>query len=597
MGDDTHGDWARRPKRPPRDQASTSGPGRARRAQPQHGANEEDRGPRIPPEIEAKQLAPEVRRELSTLDRANADAVARHLVAAGELIDEDPEAALSHARAARARSGRIAAVREAVGIAAYQCGDWSQAISELRAARRMGSKSPLLPLIADCERGLGRPERALELARGPEAAKLTGDEADEMRIVAAGARADLGQLEQALTVLSTPQLDPTQHRHDRGPAVLCLRGYPAGARPSQRRHCSGSCTPPRPTSRVSPMPRTESASSADVGTLAQEHDCLLLDLDGTVFRGHELTDGASESLEKAAGRKLFVTNNASRSADQVAGHLHDIGLPATADDVVTSAQSAAHVLADQLEPGSRVLVVGTESLAAEITAVGLRPVRSYDDQPDAVVQGHSPETGWAILAEAALAIRAGALWVAANVDATLPTERGLLPGNGSMVAALKAATDAEPQVAGKPAPTLLLDALARGDFQTPLVVGDRLNTDIAGANAAGLPSLMVLTGVNSARDAVHAIREQRATFIGHDLRSLHEDADALAVAAQSAWHIDTRDASITVSSAANDDAGDGLSIVRAVANAVWSSGLDGPTVTIKAGDNTAHDALQRWSLT
>ena len=161
-------------------------------------------------EIEAKQLAPDIRRELSTLDRANADAVARHLVAAGELLDEDPEAALSHARAARARSGRIAAVREAVGIAAYQCGDWSQAIAELRAARRMGSKSPLLPLIADCERGLGRPERALELARGPEAAKLVGDEADEMRIVTAGARADLGQLEQALTVLSTPQLDPTR---------------------------------------------------------------------------------------------------------------------------------------------------------------------------------------------------------------------------------------------------------------------------------------------------------------------------------------------------------------------------------------------------
>jgi tetratricopeptide (TPR) repeat protein len=210
VGDDRHGDGARRPKRPPRDQPFTSGPGRARRTQPQHGASEEDRGPRIPPEIEAKQLAPEVRRELSTLDRANADAVARHLVAAGELIDQDPAAALSHARAARARSGRIAAVREAVGIAAYQCGDWSQAISELRAARRMGSKSPLLPLIADCERGLGRPERALELARGPEAAKLTGDEADEMRIVAAGARTDLGQLEQALTLLSTPQLDPTQ---------------------------------------------------------------------------------------------------------------------------------------------------------------------------------------------------------------------------------------------------------------------------------------------------------------------------------------------------------------------------------------------------
>ncbi|ORV06235.1 hypothetical protein AWB95_22435 [Mycobacterium celatum] len=160
--------------------------------------------------MEPRQLAPEIRRELSTLDRATADAVARHLVAAGELLDDDPQAALEHARAARARSGRIAAVREAVGIAAYRCGDWAQALAELRAARRMGSKSSLLALIADCERGLGRPERAVELARGPEAAQLSGDDADELRIVAAGARADLGQLEQALMVLSTPQLDPAR---------------------------------------------------------------------------------------------------------------------------------------------------------------------------------------------------------------------------------------------------------------------------------------------------------------------------------------------------------------------------------------------------
>jgi glycerol 3-phosphatase-2 len=337
-------------------------------------------------------------------------------------------------------------------------------------------------------------------------------------------------------------------------------------------------------------------SSANVGSLAQEHDCLLLDLDGTVFRGHELTEGAAESLEKASGRTLFVTNNASRSADEVAQHLTDLGLQATAEDVVTSAQSAAHVLADQLPPGSRVLVVGTDSLAAEVAAVGLEPVRLYDDKPDAVVQGHSPETGWAILAEAALAIRAGGLWVAANVDATLPTERGLLPGNGSMVAALRAATDAEPQVAGKPAPILLLDALARGEFQTPLVVGDRLNTDIAGANAAELPSLMVLTGVNSARDAVYAVPEQRATFIGHDLRSLHQHAKELAVGPQSAWQVDTADDAITVSTV-SDDEGDGLSIVRAVAHAVWSSRRDGQTVAVEAADDTARDALQRWSLT
>src|SRR5205814_7220319 len=129
---------------------------------------------------------------------------------AGALLDADPEAALAHARAARARSGRIAAVREAVGIAAYHCGDWAQALAELRAARRMGSKSALLPLIADCERGVGRPERAIELAKGPEAAELTGDDADELRIVVAGARSDLGQNEQALAILSSPPLDNTR---------------------------------------------------------------------------------------------------------------------------------------------------------------------------------------------------------------------------------------------------------------------------------------------------------------------------------------------------------------------------------------------------
>lgn len=226
MADDRQGNADGRPsRRPPgsgaprRDRGSSAprsgGPGRARRAQPQHPSQAEESprqpaGPAIPPSIEAKQLAPEIRRELSTLDRSTADTVARHLVAAGELIDEDPEAALAHAQAARARSGRIAAVREAVGVAAYHCGDWAQALSEFRAARRMGSKSQLLPLIADCERGVGRPERAIELARSPEAAELTGDDADEMRIVAAGARADLGQLDQALALLSSPLPDPAR---------------------------------------------------------------------------------------------------------------------------------------------------------------------------------------------------------------------------------------------------------------------------------------------------------------------------------------------------------------------------------------------------
>jgi len=235
MADDRNRDGGRRPGRPERgrpERARSDGStprrsgspqsGRPQAGRPQSGrpqsrrpsdaesAPRESSGPAIPASAEAKQLAPEIRAELFTLDKSTADTVARHLVAAGELLDTDPEAALAHAQAARTRSGRIAAIREAVGIAAYYCGDWAQALAEFRAARRMGSKSQLLPLIADCERGVGRPEKAIELARGPEAAELTGDDADELRIVAAGARTDLGQLDQALALLSSPALDPAR---------------------------------------------------------------------------------------------------------------------------------------------------------------------------------------------------------------------------------------------------------------------------------------------------------------------------------------------------------------------------------------------------
>ncbi len=331
-------------------------------------------------------------------------------------------------------------------------------------------------------------------------------------------------------------------------------------------------------------------------TLARQHDCLLLDLDGTVFRGSEPTEGAIGALDAADTRKLFVTNNASRAADDVAAHLRELGFTAQSDDVVTSAQSAARLLAEQLNPGSKVLIVGTDALAGEVEAVGLHAVRRFDDQPVAVVQGHSTATGWPDLAEAALAIRAGALWVAANVDRTLPTERGLLPGNGSMVAALRTATDAEPQVAGKPAPALMRDALARGSFDDPLVVGDRLDTDIAGANAAGLPSLMVLCGVSTAAEAVHAVPEQRPTYIGADLRDLHTGAAALKVAAQPAWRVTVQDGVVTVTAAGGDADVDGLSVVRATARAVWDATTDGRPMVVHAGDDIARAALQRWSL-
>ncbi len=346
--------------------------------------------------------------------------------------------------------------------------------------------------------------------------------------------------------------------------------------------------------KASRTPRTASPNWADVTTLAQLHDCLLLDLDGTVFRGHEATDGAVDALAAVTARKLYVTNNASRSPAEVADHLDALGFSAHADDVVTSAQSAAHLLALQLPAGSKVLVIGTDALAAEVAGVGLEPVRQFTDGPVAVVQGHSPQTGWAELAEAALTIRAGGLWVAANSDKTLPSERGLLPGNGSMVAALQTATEQVPQVAGKPQPTLMNDALARGRYEAPLVVGDRLDTDIAGANAAGLPSLMVLTGVSSAADMVHAIAAERPGYLAPDLRSLATPADALRVGPHPAWRVEVSGNRVTVH-ATGEFVGDDLSVVRATADALWAGTPNG-RMRIAAGDDTARAALDRWSL-
>ncbi len=160
--------------------------------------------------MEAGELEPAVRRDLVSLDKNNAEAVARHLVMAARLLDDDPALALAHARAARQRAGRIAVVRETAGVIAYHAGEWAEALSELRTARRMSGGAGLLAVMADCERGLGRPERAIELGRSDEARQLRGDEATELRIVVAGARMDLGQHDQAVVTLQTSELDPSR---------------------------------------------------------------------------------------------------------------------------------------------------------------------------------------------------------------------------------------------------------------------------------------------------------------------------------------------------------------------------------------------------
>lgn len=262
-------------------------------------------------------------------------------------------------------------------------------------------------------------------------------------------------------------------------------------------------------------------------SLVDDYDALLLDLDGTVYRGEEVVDGAGQAVDVAHGRGVkvrFVTNNASRGPAEVAAHLTALGIRAVPAEVSTSAQAAAAVLAAKLEPGTTVLVVGTEALVHEVEQKGLRTTRVHDDAVQAVVQGLDKDTSWRDLAEACVAIRNGALWVACNVDPTLPTERGPLPGNGSLVAALRMATASEPLVAGKPAVPLMDEAMKSADAERPLVVGDRLDTDIAGAVAAGLDSLLVFTGVSTAQDLLDASEDMRPTYVAHDVAGVVDGA-------------------------------------------------------------------------
>ncbi|WP_416565716.1 HAD-IIA family hydrolase [Nocardia testacea] len=254
--------------------------------------------------------------------------------------------------------------------------------------------------------------------------------------------------------------------------------------------------------------------------LRDRYEALLLDLDGTLYRGADVIDGAPAALAGGSQRLVYVTNNASRAAASVASHLAELGYPAVEADVVTSAQAASRLLAERLAPGSEVLVVGSEDLAAEVKTAGLQPVRRATETVAAVVQGHSPQTAWPDLAEAAYALRAGAVWVAANTDRTLPNERGLAPGNGAMVAALRAATDLDPVVAGKPYPPLLEDALVRAGTRAALVVGDRLDTDISGAQNVALDSLLVLTGVSTAGELTGLPEEQLPTYVAGSLDAL-----------------------------------------------------------------------------
>ncbi|MFD7972845.1 HAD hydrolase-like protein [Streptomyces clavifer] len=312
--------------------------------------------------------------------------------------------------------------------------------------------------------------------------------------------------------------------------------------------------------------------------LSEAYDTALLDLDGVVYAGGHAILHAVESLGTArdGGMRLaYVTNNALRTPDAVAEHLTELGVPAEPADVITSAQAVARLMADQLPPGARVLVVGGEGLLVALRERGLVPVESADDDPVAVVQGFGgPDLVWGRLAEAAYAIARGAAWFASNTDLTIPSARGIAPGNGAAVEVVRIATGAEPQVAGKPLPPMHRETVLRTGAERPLVVGDRLDTDIEGAFNGGVDSLLVLTGVTDAAQLLAAEPKYRPTYVDRDLRGLltgqpevTEDGDGIRCGG---WTAAVRGDALVL-----DGDGDALDGLRALCGAAWTHAGEG----------------------
>jgi len=256
-------------------------------------------------------------------------------------------------------------------------------------------------------------------------------------------------------------------------------------------------------------------------------DLVLADLDGVLYQGQRPIPHAVESLRKAGKSALvgYITNNASRTPASVAEQITQLGLPATADDVVTSPQAALRVLSRLVPAGSLVLVVGGPELSSDEGRAGFRITRVADESPDAVIQGFSPEVGWSDLAQASFALqrRPEIPWVATNTDWSIPVEGGIAPGNGALVSAVHLAVGRLATFAGKPEKEIFDVALERfGPIGDALMIGDRLDTDILGANRAGIRSALVLTGIDSPKTLLASDDSQRPTYVLEDLRDLHK---------------------------------------------------------------------------
>lgn len=310
-------------------------------------------------------------------------------------------------------------------------------------------------------------------------------------------------------------------------------------------------------------------------------DVVLADLDGVIYRGSDAIEYAVESINRLPPtiRVGYLTNNASRTDATVASHLVSLGLHVVPRDVVTSPQAAVRLLEGLVPAGSNILVVGGDGLTAEVAAAGFIVTRSALDSPAAVIQGFAPEIGWTDLAEAAFALQgegANIPWIATNTDWTIPQARGIAPGNGTLVSAVHTAIGRLPVVAGKPEVAIFQEAIRRFGSDRALMLGDRLDTDILGANRAGLPSAFVLTGIDQAKQLLAAAPQERPTFILQDLRDLAaaypeviETVHDIVTETRVGQAVVLREGGVLRVAAS----GTGIDLLRAGCAAIWNSGM------------------------
>ncbi len=310
--------------------------------------------------------------------------------------------------------------------------------------------------------------------------------------------------------------------------------------------------------------------------LCEHYDVAILDLDGVVYIGADAVEGAPERLTQAASAGMhlaYVTNNASRPPSVIGEHLRGLGVPVDDEDVVTAAQAAARLVAERVRPGAAVYVIGGAGLFEALAELGLTWAQSIagdgEDAPAAVVSGYAPDLRWKTVIDGAILVKRGTPWIASNTDMTVPTAHGPGPGNGVLVDAVARFAGRDPVVAGKPQQPLFDETLRRVGGRRPLVVGDRLDTDIEGANNAGLDSLLVMTGVTGLAELVSAHPRLRPTYISAGLGGLlaghpaPEDAPEGGFSVDG-WHARVVDAELVVTGeGAADD------WWRVVASAAW----------------------------